>query len=730
MRSRTLVIIVLGLAALVFGTAEASAQCLQCASGWQPPAGHGPASSTDPRRKINIFIDWGNPTPDKIWNAVVDAVNSWNNATDQYGEKTAYYFVIDQSKSIANPPDLTIRNMGSGTSVEFRSLAPGTYWVSANSAPVTTADDNLSRGGSVVDVSPVKATAVDIPLAQGGNITGRVIVEGVSTGVQTVSSRSTVNIRYVDGCQDSASSGIVKDRFIVTGVAPGNVLISLENLPPRWFVKGIAFDGDDSSRALPEIVQGRTHSVVVTISRDGATLSGQALDSKARPKTDAAVIIMPRQGTIREKLADNVRFRIVRVDPYGAYVVKSLPPGDYLVGVVPERDCAKCTDPTYLTAVSSKFERTTLRPSSTTIVNLQDKLNASLLPQEDAIESGHGPFVSDDEPNQNQGKGSAIQGVVTDEYGEPITGMPMRLAALDPDGRPKAVRAHGQGTVTTDDRGLFRFFGLLPGRYIVVAVPSGRLGAAVDPKSVPRDPASHIDDRRKYVPTLYPGTYRITADGIIELREGEEKSVSFGLSRVRTALITGAIQLPTHLSSASVRLIPNTALPSLLSVQQTTTEEHFGFADIPPGEYSIVATSGSPAEGTWSAAQRLTVQGGDVRSDILLPLRPPATVSGAVRFPAAAIPENAFVQFTSAEPNGNQGILNAIPLDRLGRFNSTSLPAGSYTIRVFVRNGSTWSASAARTSDATRSQATLELEGGDAVENLIVTVGSAVSANK
>src|SRR5262249_39627007 len=80
----------------------------KCYTDMTPYNGHGAASnlptqlcsncSGDQRRVIVVRIDssWGSTTNANIWNAVGCAVSAWNNATDQYGNKTGYFLVVDQ----------------------------------------------------------------------------------------------------------------------------------------------------------------------------------------------------------------------------------------------------------------------------------------------------------------------------------------------------------------------------------------------------------------------------------------------------------------------------------------------------------------------------------------------------------------------------------------------------------------------------------------------------------
>lgn len=116
---------------LVFTNSYGQTCTLKCYSDQVPYAGHGPASSLpsdlcsscagDGRRVIVVRIDstWGSVTNDNVWNAVKCAIDGWNRATDQYGNKTGYYFVLDQQNETGvGTADITVTNDGTlGTSL-------------------------------------------------------------------------------------------------------------------------------------------------------------------------------------------------------------------------------------------------------------------------------------------------------------------------------------------------------------------------------------------------------------------------------------------------------------------------------------------------------------------------------------------------------------------------------------------------------------------------------------
>jgi hypothetical protein len=69
--------------------------------------GHGPAPDGSGRRVIKIRIDgsWDvsqGQTDSTIYNGTVSAINDWNTMTDQYGNRTGYYFQLAQTASDAD----------------------------------------------------------------------------------------------------------------------------------------------------------------------------------------------------------------------------------------------------------------------------------------------------------------------------------------------------------------------------------------------------------------------------------------------------------------------------------------------------------------------------------------------------------------------------------------------------------------------------------------------------
>ena len=71
-------------------------------------------------------------------------------------------------------------------------------------------------------------------------------------------------------------------------------------------------------------------------------------------------------------------------------------------------------------------------------------------------------------------RGAVLSGTITDENGAPASGVSVRALQLRVQNGERTfvgVPSAGSTIETTDDRGMYRFFGLPPGDYTVTAQP-------------------------------------------------------------------------------------------------------------------------------------------------------------------------------------------------------------------------------------------------------------------
>lgn len=176
-------------------------------------------------------------------------------------------------------------------------------------------------------------------------------------------------------------------------------------------------------------------------------------------------------------------------------------------------------------------------------------------------------------------RGGVITGRVTDAIGEPAVGV--------------QVQAHRvwQGQVTwaaqqdtTDDRGEFRLFGLVPGEYALSATPQRHHGVA--PLSQPGVSA---------VQTYYPGTLRAAeAERLVVVEQGMLADLTFPLQAARTFVISGEV-ITSSREVEHVNVSLNQEGPGYGVSRGSSMDEwsrgldRFKITDVLPGEYTVSA---------------------------------------------------------------------------------------------------------------------------------------------
>jgi hypothetical protein len=213
-------------------------------------------------------------------------------------------------------------------------------------------------------------------------------------------------------------------------------------------------------------------------------------------------------------------------------------------------------------------------------------------------------------------RGSAITGMLRDRNGEPVRGVDVRAI----DGRafstPEALPTE---IATTDDRGVYRLYGLLPGEYYIVALPllggsgqiSGPSAASIDaalamlasrrPSTPGSPPATPPAPARRptigFAPVFYPGTPSHSEAVSVRVEAEEERGgIDFEMRLLPMAAIDGVVRgdVP-NLSSVQITIIPsgprvNTVMHTgMVTGRPVDGEGRFGYGNLAPGRYRIVA---------------------------------------------------------------------------------------------------------------------------------------------
>ncbi|MBA2306469.1 MAG: carboxypeptidase regulatory-like domain-containing protein [Acidobacteria bacterium] len=295
-------------------------------------------------------------------------------------------------------------------------------------------------------------------------------------------------------------------------------------------------------------------------------------------------------------------------------------------------------------------------------------------------------------------KGSVITGTVLDENAEAAPQTSVRVMRVVMQNGRRTLQ--GSNSSTTDDRGIYRVFGLLPGEYVVCATPRNtNLGdfdrAQVELQALQQsfDALSRVNEEQAraigerlsslrgsmppaedaaapgYSPICYPGTVSASAATPVPLGVAEERpGIDVQLQLAPLARVEGTV---VNATGAQVREINVTATDA----QQTgfsmgnisaraDSEGRFRLMNVPPGQYRVTARAtvapsreapppGGPAATgrgrggppplprpepitVWGAAD-ISVDGRTL-SNVLLTLQPGISISGQIAFDGATPP--------------------------------------------------------------------------------------------
>jgi hypothetical protein len=221
-------------------------------------------------------------------------------------------------------------------------------------------------------------------------------------------------------------------------------------------------------------------------------------------------------------------------------------------------------------------------------------------------------------------KGGVITGAVTTALGEPVVAARIRaIRVREIDGRP-ARTSSGTQERSTDDKGIYRIYGLRSGVYII-AVTGRSIYSFGGPPSLYEGNA----------PTYYPSSTRDTAVEVI-VRAGDEASgidIRYRGERGHSVSgsITGGVEGPPQQGSINIALAhaSSGSLEAQEFVQFRDKSRSFAFYGVPDGEYELTAWQATQSDSAASLPRRLTVKGSDI-TGLEVALAPIGSIAGNV----------------------------------------------------------------------------------------------------
>src|SRR5262245_13829417 len=221
-------------------------------------------------------------------------------------------------------------------------------------------------------------------------------------------------------------------------------------------------------------------------------------------------------------------------------------------------------------------------------------------------------------------RGGIITGRVVDEFGEPAPEIQVATERFQVVQGQRRLFPNGR-SVTTNDVGEFRLFGIPPGQYYLSATWRNTNG--INPNGSP-------SERTAYAPIYYPGT--ITAS------EAQRLTVSAGQQIDDLVMVLKPIKA-SRISGTAIGSDGKPLTPAMIMVMQSSVgfglmtsggqvrpDGTFTVGGLAPGTYAVRAQRMGPMlDGQEAATATITITGEDL-SDVQLVAAKPTTMSGRV----------------------------------------------------------------------------------------------------
>jgi hypothetical protein len=363
-------------------------------------------------------------------------------------------------------------------------------------------------------------------------------------------------------------------------------------------------------------------------------------------------------------------------------------------------------------------------------------------------------------------RGGVITGRILNAGGEPLIAVPVSVQQVrDAQGRP-AGGGGATGFFQTDDRGVYRIYGLASGSYVVSAGRTGGAGGGGGRSPYDGD-----------VPTYFPAATRDTAVEVSVSSNGETGGIDIQYrgdkGRAISGKIAGAVTDTTNRSfgpgggpgggiSVTLKHAATDTVFNRTFVMSRSGTPSYVLYGVPDGEYEVTAERNSPGDSDAASLPRRVVVTGRDATGIDLTLLPMASVAAKLQLetePAkceikrkAAFEEQLFVlqpeddKSTAARQNARRLIRDnsLVTPERTGEMTFRNLNVGRYHlsakllddnwyIRAITLPGTPVKATPkapakATTTDVARNG--LNLKSGDKITGLLVKVAEGAAAVK
>src|SRR5215217_6931544 len=339
-------------------------------------------------------------------------------------------------------------------------------------------------------------------------------------------------------------------------------------------------------------------------------------------------------------------------------------------------------------------------------------------------------------------RGGVITGTVTNALGEPVVAVRVRATMVrDAKGEVPKVVTFGFMEQSTDDRGIYRIYGLPPGTYIV-----GAGGAGFSSSFNPFDGD---------LPTFAPSSTRDNAAEVI-VRSGEDATIDIRYRGEPGHVISGTVKVAGS-NGASIAVTQAGSTVPFANTFQPAGARGFSFNGLADGDYDVVAQEVTSNQITTTMPQfslsepkRVSVKGADV-TGIELITRPLGSISGKITLESSKAPEcqgkrpplfaETAVRLQRPEKETDKEdsmilrfIANSASPDATGAFQLRNVIPGRYQFeprfyaRYWYLQSITTTTGAAKPQKIDAAAGWTTLKSGDQLSNLTVTIAQGAAS--
>jgi hypothetical protein len=248
-------------------------------------------------------------------------------------------------------------------SFTFAGVPPGTYVIQAFGRQVSTAG-NLGAsefGWAPVTVDGVDITGLTVRVRQGPAARGRIVLEDddgtLKPGQVRISGRP-VEFDSAPLVGGPSPSDMRPDWTFEVRNLSGFRVLQADVASPDWALKRILLDGRDVTDTVHDFREKDVERLEVVVTKRASSVGGRVTDRDGRPIGNYSIVVFASDES-RWKYPSRF-IAMGRPNQDGGFLVRGLPPEDYLVVAIPPVQGTMWQDPEFLATLRGRATAVTL----------------------------------------------------------------------------------------------------------------------------------------------------------------------------------------------------------------------------------------------------------------------------------------------------------------------------------------------------------------------------------